>query len=145
MNIRSNVKVTGSHIATSRPGNHVASSRCGYVGAQRDGAARLSRRATTQLRRTVLLKAIEWPAPDALHWVPSHVVCKWTLVNSCITERLYVIATRHSRCAAESLGVGGQWLAEGDSRFPLQCNTVTTMLSRSDPSSAQHQSVYFNH
>jgi len=37
-------------------------SRCGCVVAQRDGAARPSRRATSQPCWTVLLKAIEWSA-----------------------------------------------------------------------------------
>ena len=47
---------------TSRRDSRAAPSRCGCLVAQRDGPARPSRRATTQPRRTVLLKAIEWSA-----------------------------------------------------------------------------------
>jgi len=47
---------------TSRRDSRAAPSCCGCVVAQRDGPARLSRRATIQPRRTVILKAIEWSA-----------------------------------------------------------------------------------
>jgi len=47
---------------TSRRDSRAAPSRCGSVVAQRDGPAWPSRRATTQPRRTVLFKAIEWSA-----------------------------------------------------------------------------------
>ena len=65
MKLGQKVKGQGHRVTkciTSQRDSRAAPSRCGCVVEQRDDPARPSRRATTQPRRTVLFKAIEWSA-----------------------------------------------------------------------------------